>query len=90
MTRPVSYNEIPVLQPESGEEPEGLEVLADGLPARVWVHDRYFASSKVVIEFERPHPKFDDFFTTKYFILEKPGVLEWGYDGGVIRLEHRP
>ena len=57
-----------------------LRVIVDGNPASCFLHDRVFYSTKVVILFDEPHPKWDERFTTKYFRFERPGTLDWGHN----------
>jgi hypothetical protein len=86
---PVTAAEVPTIQPIEGIPARGLPVYADGVPAQIFVIDRGFASDKIAIEFEVPHPRFDDFFGTKYFYWSKPGELGWGHDGEIIHVTHR-
>lgn len=51
--------------------------------------DRGFASDKIAIEFETPHPRHGDVFATKYFYWAATGELSWGHDGQVIHVVHR-
>lgn len=87
--QPVDLDDIPRVVVYEGEDPKGLPVFADGLPAQVFVVDRGFASDKLAIEFEAPHPQWGDTFATKHYGMMQPGRLDWGYDGRWIRLEHR-
>lgn len=86
---PVTDVEVPTVQPVEGVPVRGLPVCADGVPAQIFVVDRGFASDKIAIEFETPHPRFDDNFATKHFYWPRPGELGWGHDGEIIRVTHR-
>ena len=71
--------DVPYLQGDRYTGPgSGLKVLADGLPGHIFVGGRDFASDKVVIDFETPHPEHGPQFATKYFEFTTPGWLDWG------------
>ena len=87
--KPVVEAEVPTVPPIEGVPIEGLPVFADGQPAQIFVVDRGFASDKIAIEFESPHPRFGDVFATKYYYWAEPGELAWGHEGQTIQLRHR-
>lgn len=87
--KPVVAAEVPTVQPIEGVPVEGLPVYADDQPAQIFVVDRGFASDKIAIEFESPHPRFGDVFATKYYYWAEPGELAWGYERQTIQLRHR-
>ena len=87
--RPVIESEVPRVEPMEGVPVEGLAVEADGVPGQIFVVDRGFASDKIAIEFETPHPRHGDVFATKYFYWSGPGELSWGHEGQVIHVVHR-
>ena len=65
----------------------GLSVLVDGMPAVIFVglsNDGFYSRDKLVILFENKHPKWEHCFQTKYYLMNEPGKLEWGHDGGVM------
>lgn len=89
----VRIDEIPYLDVSVDVGPhDGLRVWADGLEARIFIRGRGFASDKIVIEFEQPHPRFDTTFATKYFAMDEPGVLSWGHEDQMISISrwHAP
>jgi len=87
--KPVVAAEVPTVQQIEGVPFEGLPVYADDQPAQIFVVDRGFASDKIAIEFESPHPLFGDVFATKYYYWAEPGELAWGYERQIIQLTHR-
>jgi hypothetical protein len=58
-----------------------LKVLVDGASARCFINDGRMGSPKIVILFDKPHPDWVDYFTTKYFRFEEPGAMKWGNRG---------
>lgn len=82
----VEFAEIPVIGVDDDELK--LSVLVDGKPAKIFIGRRGFASDKIVIDFDEPHPRFGTSFETKYFYMDEPGLLCWGFDGRAFRLEH--
>lgn len=72
---------------------KGLPILADGIKAYIFLCkvDDYtdYSSEKIVIVFIDKHPKWKELFSTKYFMIKKPGKLDWGHDGGTFQIEHR-
>lgn len=85
----VQFSEIPRVGNDFEAMP-GLPVVADGLLARVFVGEREFASDKIYVEFDQPHPRFEYVFVTGHYGMWKPGVLEWGHEGDWFTLRHRP
>ena len=35
----------------------------------------------MVILFDKPHPRWGENFTTKYFLFDCPGKMVWGHNG---------
>ena len=55
-----------------------LKITIDGYNAQCFIAER-LGSDKIVILFEKEHPKYGDYFTTKYFHFGKPGEMFWGH-----------
>jgi hypothetical protein len=87
-TNPIREEEIPVLTSfEDGFESNGLRIFADGRPATCFITSAAYSSEKIVVLFDgEDDPK--NAFTTKYFRIEKPGHMQWGHDGKVMKLYH--
>ena len=72
---------------------KGLPILADGIKAYIFLSkpdsNSFYSSEKIVISFIDKHPKWKHLFSTKYFMINKPGKLEWGRDGDYFQIEHR-
>jgi hypothetical protein len=34
-----------------------------------------------VILFDEDHPRWGEYFTTKYFMFDEPGKMHWGHQG---------
>jgi len=56
---------------------EKLNVVVDGYEAEIFIQER-FGSDKIVIIYKKTHPRFGEFFTTKYFLFTEPGIMSWG------------
>ena len=81
--------DVPYLDGDRYNGPgSGLKVLADGVPGHIFVGGRDFASDKVVIDFQPPHPEHGPQFATKYFEFITPGWLDWGHDGRRISIRY--
>ena len=89
--KPIDLNEIPVVDSKLSRKDilkRALQGFADDKSAKIYIsktNDNFYGpKEKIVIIWEQPHSEFGEDFTTKYFIMNKPGVLEWGHDGGTI------
>ena len=51
-------------------------VIIDGIKAKAAIGTFGTWSERISIKFEKKHPRFGDEFTTKYFMLDEPGVLK--------------
>ena len=58
------------------------DVIVDGIKAKCKILDMRW-SERIGIKFEKKHPTMGKEFITKYFILDKPGKLEWGFENEV-------
>ena len=87
---PCTEEMIPVVN--AGNEPEPIRVLVDDYPARCFITNPIVGpwsngSMKIVILFDEKHPRWDDFFVTKYFQFVEPGKMNWGMtNGGQMRI----
>ncbi|MDP7002934.1 MAG: hypothetical protein QF911_05130 [Candidatus Thalassarchaeaceae archaeon] len=70
---------IPVVV--GNDELKMIRVIVDGNPASCFLNDRVFYSTKIVILFDEPHPRWEGCFTTKYFMFDEPGKMNWGHQG---------
>ena len=66
--------------------PNILKVTVDGKNAGCFIQERY-SSPKIVILFDKPHPRWGEYFTTKYFLFSEPGNMQWGHEGEYMKLE---
>ena len=55
-----------------------LIVSVDGYEAHCFIVER-ICTDKIVIEFSDSHPKWGEYFTTKYYQFKRPGILLWGH-----------
>ena len=69
---------IPILS--GNDNPEMIRIIVDEHPARCFLQDRRWNSTKIVILFDKPHPLWGDYFTTKYFDFIEPGSMRWGHN----------
>ena len=87
---PCTEEMIPVVN--AGNEPESIQVLVDDCPARCFITNPIVGpesngSVKIVILFDEQHQRWGDYFVTKYFEFEEPGVMNWGTtSGGQMRI----
>ena len=58
------------------------DVIVDGIKAKCKILDMRW-SERIGFKFEKKHPTMGMEFITKYFILDKPGKLEWGFENEV-------
>ena len=80
---------IPVV--DAGNELESIQVLVDNRPARCFISNPFVSSwstgsEKIVILFDEKHPRWGDYFSTKYFQFEEPGKMQWGNYGEHMRI----
>ena len=68
-----------------------LRIKANGEDAKIFISGRddipFAGDDKIVIVWDKPNNEFGESFTTKYYNITEPGILEWGYDGGKIIIE---
>ena len=69
------------------EQFEPLQLTVDGHPAKGLITDRVGWSTRIVLLFEQPHPKFGKEFMTKKFFIEPAGYLNYGYEQKPLRLK---
>ena len=62
--------------------PKEYDVIVDGIKAKCKILDMPW-SERIGIKFEKKHPIMGIEFITKYFILDEPGKLEWGFENEV-------
>ena len=84
-TTAITEEMIPVVV--GNDEIRTARVIVDGLPAECFLHDRVFYSTKVVILFDEDHPRWGEYFTTKYFMFDEPGKMHWGHQGEHMAIE---
>lgn len=73
----------------TGEE-NSIQILADGIRARCFIRgmsDDRWQSDKIVIVFDEKHLVHGEYFMTKNFRIDEPGILQYGYDGQIIRVQ---
>ena len=76
---------IPIVSGKDG--PKTIKIVVDKHHARCFLQDRGWNSTKIVILFDKPHPVWGDYFTTKYFHFVEPGEMKWGYDNKIMKIE---
>ena len=69
------------------DELKMIRVTVDDYPASCFLHDRVFNSTKVIILFDESHPRWGKCFMTKYFVFNRPGKMDWGYNGEYMGIE---
>ena len=62
-----------------------LKITIDGYNAQCFIAER-LGSDKIVIIFEKEHPKYGDSFTNKYFQFKKPGEMIWGHEQKIMKI----
>ena len=67
-------------------EPKTIRIVVDEHPARCFLRDRGWNSTKIVILFDNPHPVWNEFFTTKHFDFIETGKMHWGYNEEVMKI----
>ena len=90
--RKLTLSDIPKI-PVSNQDYQvsALRIKANGEDALIFISTRedqpFSGDEKVVIVWDKPNKEFGESFTTKYFDITEPGILDWGYDGGKIIVE---
>ena len=84
-TTAITEEMIPIVV--GNDERRAVRVTVDGHPAECFLHDRVFYSTKVVIIFDEDHPRWGEYFTTKYFIFNEPGMMNWGHNGECMKID---
>ena len=73
---------------DTGQEDfEPLLLTVDGHPAKGLITDSIGWSTRIVLLFEQPHPKFGKEFMTKKFLIEPAGYLIYGHHQKPLRLK---
>ena len=67
-------------------EPKKIRIVVDEQTARCFLLDRGWNSTKIVILFDKPHPVWNEFFTTKHFDFIEPGKMKWGHDNEIMSI----
>ena len=69
--------------------PHGKQLLVsvDGHKAKCAMGPFGAYSTRINFSFENEHPELGKDFQTKYFKFKKPGVVSWGFDGKVFKVE---
>jgi hypothetical protein len=89
----VHLDDIPLIPIENQDNVSetALDVFANGEKAKIFISQRdhiaFNGDDKIVIVWDKPNKEFGDSFTTKYFIMNEPGILSWGHGGGKIIIE---
>lgn len=80
----LNQSEIPI-----GEE-NSIQIMADGFQAKCFmrgVPEDAWISDKIVIVFDENHPEYGEFFMTKNFRFDGPGILRYGYEDKMIKVQ---
>jgi len=89
----LSISDIPVISLSNQDNflELALRVKANGEDAKIFISSReeipFGGDDKIVIIWDSPNLEFGESFTTKYYEISEPGVLQWGHDDGVILIE---
>ena len=75
---PLTEDMIPLSSEGASSNGEMIRIIADGLPAQCYIDDSR-PSSRIELLFDEEHDRFHDYFSTKYFLFEEPGVMKWGH-----------
>ena len=62
-------------------------VLVDGIRGIAAVGCLGGYSTRIAVELEEEHPDLGRMFATKYFLLDTPGLVQWGHDGKSFTIE---
>ena len=79
---PLLLKDIPIATPEN--ENPGIRVIVDGYSALCYIRDSL--SEKIVILFDADHPRWGEYFTTKYYRFIEPGQMLWGHDKEIMEI----
>jgi hypothetical protein len=82
---PITEEMIPIVV--QGDEVKMVRITVDGRPASCFLSERVWGSTKVVIVFDQEHPRWGEYFMTKYFMFDEPGKMHWGHDGDYMEIE---
>lgn len=89
----VTLNDIPSISIEKQDNvlDLALNILANGEKAKIFIsqgdHVPVGGDEKIVIVWDTPNKIYGESFTTKYFLMDEPGLLTWGHDHTVITVE---
>lgn len=90
----VHLDDIPLIPIEKQDNvlESALDVFANGEKAKIFISQRdrlaFNGDDKIVILWDKPNKEFGESFTTKYYLMDEPSILNWGHDGGQITIEH--
>ena len=84
-TTAITEEMIPIVV--GNDEIRTIRVEVDGHSAACFLHDRVWYSTKVVILFDEEHPRWGEYFTTKYFMFNDPGMMNWGHNGECMKID---
>ncbi len=62
-------------------------VLVDGIIGKACVGSLGTYSTRISITLEEEHPELGKEFITKYFIFKEPGLVSWGHEEKIFRIE---
>ena len=78
ITKQLLTDEMIPIAPMNGEDLEKMKITIDGYNAECFIAQR-MGSDKIIILFEKSHPKYGNEFMTKYFEFKEPGKMNWGH-----------
>jgi hypothetical protein len=90
----VSLEDIPLIPIEVYRNAldRALRVLVDGEKAKIFMSQRdhvaFNGDDKIVIVWDKPNKIHGEDFTTKYFIMNEPGILRWGHKKDFFTIVH--
>jgi len=90
----VTLEDIPLIPIEVQENvlDRTLSVLVDGEKAKIFISQRdhvaFNGDDKIVIVWDKPNKIHGKDFTTKYFIMNEPGILRWGHEKDFFTIVH--
>jgi hypothetical protein len=89
----LTISDIPVISARNQDNflELALRIKANGEDAKIFISSKeeipFSGDDKIVIVWDSPNLEFGESFTTKYYEIREPGVLQWGHDDGVILIE---
>ena len=88
----VKLSDIPVISAKNQETflDLALAIKANGKDAKIFISrwdEQFYDDEKIVIVWNKRNREFGKSFTTKYFLIKEPGILEFGHDDGKIYIE---